>query len=115
MQHGISLASLSNLRQQNQFYGSNFDNVAGQVIEKINAMQKDVNRELKPVVAAAMENAYQWCAAEMGKWQTFPCADTTAWISRLARVIQTSCSLGFCIIITLRVFSILLRLVDPSR
>lgn len=52
--------------QQLQSHTAKFADLVATAIETMNNGQKDINREFTPVIAAAMEDAYNYCTEERG-------------------------------------------------
>jgi len=63
---GTSIPSLHMLQQQIGVYESNIKDLSAVMKDKINATQKDVNREFTPVIEKAMQDAYTACVDERG-------------------------------------------------
>jgi hypothetical protein len=61
------MAGIGMLGQQLRTYEATFAHLTLEIVEAINALQRDANREFVPVVAAGLASAYQWCAVETGK------------------------------------------------
>jgi hypothetical protein len=66
MKQGAGVAGLAMLGQQLRTYEAIFANLTSQMIEVINTLQRDANREFTPVIANKLASAYNWCAAEVG-------------------------------------------------
>lgn len=66
MKQGVGTAGLAMLGQQLRNYEAIFANFTAQMIEVINTLQRDANREFTPVIASKLASAYEWCAAEVG-------------------------------------------------
>ena len=64
---GVGIASLHTLSSQLDTYGSSLKDISVRTAERINTAQKDINREFVPVVADAMETAYDDCTAANGE------------------------------------------------
>ncbi|KAI9753132.1 MAG: Protein kinase C signaling pathway involved MAPKK protein [Chaenotheca gracillima] len=64
--HGTSIASLQMLLQQMGTYEAIFKDLAVALLDRINAEQREINREFTPVICAAMETAYSRCVEERG-------------------------------------------------
>lgn len=67
MQRGTTIAGLAMLGQQLSNYERTFQDLTAQLLEIINANQRDANREFTPVIAEKLASAYTWCANEHGK------------------------------------------------
>ncbi|KAI9789949.1 MAG: hypothetical protein M1835_001330 [Candelina submexicana] len=65
-QNGVGVTGLHVLKQQLQVYESIFKDMGTEMVETINAQQREINREFTPVIAAAMLTAYETCTAEGG-------------------------------------------------
>ncbi|KAL6715665.1 hypothetical protein ACLMJK_006626 [Lecanora helva] len=63
---GSNIAGLSMLQHQVSTYESILKDLATSIREKINAAQKDINREFVPVIERVMITAYEECVAERG-------------------------------------------------
>ena len=58
------------LGQQLRNYENIFTQLAPQMTEVINNLQREANREFTPVIARNLSSAYDWCANESGKNST---------------------------------------------
>jgi len=65
---GASIAGLSMLQHQVSTYETTLKDYSAATKDTINASQKDINREFTPVVEQAMQDAYDVCVAEHGKF-----------------------------------------------
>ena len=65
--NGAGIAGLAMLTQQLQIYEAIFKDVVAISMEAINARQREINREFTPVIAAAMQTAYEAVENEGGK------------------------------------------------
>lgn len=63
---GVSLASLSILKTQLTNYEQFLQDLGTVLINQMNELQRDANRDFTPCVAMAMHDAYEYCAAEGG-------------------------------------------------
>ncbi|KAL1632351.1 hypothetical protein SLS56_003766 [Neofusicoccum ribis] len=63
---GVSIASIAMLSQQLNNYGPFLEAQVHTMKELMTTFQREVNREFTPVIAAAMEHAYDLCASECG-------------------------------------------------
>ncbi|KAK7545338.1 hypothetical protein IWX49DRAFT_500418 [Phyllosticta citricarpa] len=63
---GVSMARLNQLDSQLRNHEGFLNELVSAIVEMVNARQKEVNREFVPVVASAMEHAYQVAADERG-------------------------------------------------
>lgn len=68
---GAGIAGLHTLQQQLGVYETILKDLTGALKETINNSQKEINREFTPVVATAMEAAYQACIDEHGRRPPF--------------------------------------------
>jgi len=66
MKQGAGVAGLAMLGQQLRNYEGIFVNLTQQLVEVINTLQRDANREFTPIIASNLASAYEWCAAEVG-------------------------------------------------
>lgn len=57
------------LGQQLKNHEATFVNLSSQMLETINALQREANREFTPVIAARLALAYDWNVAEVGPGQ----------------------------------------------
>ncbi|KAJ9637247.1 hypothetical protein H2199_007533 [Coniosporium tulheliwenetii] len=64
---GAGAAGMNVLAQQLNVYDQQFAHLAAQMVEVIQNMQRDANREFVPVIADCMTTAYEQCVAESGK------------------------------------------------
>ena len=64
MKTGAGIAGLAMLRNQPQNYEGNFTE---QMIEVIDKLQREANREPTPAIAVNLASSYKWCANEVGK------------------------------------------------
>lgn len=64
--NGGPIASLQMLKHQLNTYKETFKDIATAARDEIITNQKDINREFVPVVAEAMDRAYDGCSAESG-------------------------------------------------
>jgi hypothetical protein len=67
MKSGAGSAGIALLGQQIRNYENIFRQVSQQMIELINNLQREANREFTPVIARNLSTAYDWCANESGK------------------------------------------------
>lgn len=63
---GLGVASLHVLSGQLNTYGDVFKGVATEITAEINVVQREINREFTPIIAAIMTTAYDYCASESG-------------------------------------------------
>ncbi|KAK5708963.1 hypothetical protein LTR17_020189 [Elasticomyces elasticus] len=68
-QKGHGVARIGVLQAQLQTYQAIFADLATMTIAGISEGQREINREFTPVIAAAMQDAYDWCTNETGKGQ----------------------------------------------
>ena len=66
---GAPLPAIGTLAQQLRTYETSFREIANRSTAIISEQQKSANRQFNPIVAAALEVAYDQCANESG---TFP-------------------------------------------
>jgi hypothetical protein len=66
---GSGAAGLAMLGQQLRNYEAIFVNLTGAMLEVINELQREANREFTPVIAESLGAAYEWNAAETGPGQ----------------------------------------------
>lgn len=66
MKNGTGAAGMALLGQQLQNYDALFVTLSQQMVEVINNLQREANREFTPVVARNLSSAYDWCAKESG-------------------------------------------------
>ena len=55
------------LANQLNNYSAIFGDLANAMVGAVNDGQREINREFTPVIAAAMEPAYEYCANERGE------------------------------------------------
>ena len=67
MKAGVGVAGIALLAQQLRNYEAMFQELAAQMGELVNSMQREANREFTPVIARNLSAAYDWCAADTGK------------------------------------------------
>jgi hypothetical protein len=60
-------AGIALLGQQLHNYEIIFTQVSQHMVELINNLQREANREFTPVIARHLSTAYHWCASERGK------------------------------------------------
>lgn len=60
------IAGLSMLSQQLRTYEATFSILTTEMVEAINNLQRDANREFVPVIARNLAPSYQYCASERG-------------------------------------------------
>ena len=70
-QKGFGIAGLAMLGQQLRNYQQAFADLSKALIEQINRLQREANREFTPTIVAAMQPAYFLCVAECGTYITF--------------------------------------------
>lgn len=63
---GVGVASLHTLSQQLTVYKGIFDDIATMGKEFVISKQKEINREISPVIMRAMIGGYNACEAESG-------------------------------------------------
>ncbi|KAK4895594.1 hypothetical protein LTR27_006377 [Elasticomyces elasticus] len=68
-QKGHGVARIGLLQNQLQAYQAIFADLATVMIASINEGQREINREFTPVIAAAMQEAYDACTSETGPGQ----------------------------------------------
>ncbi len=66
MRTGTGVAGLAMLAHQLNNYEGILTNLTAQLIEVINELQREANREFTPIIAANLASSYEWCAAEVG-------------------------------------------------
>ncbi|KAH7364551.1 putative GTPase SLIP-GC [Rhexocercosporidium sp. MPI-PUGE-AT-0058] len=66
MKTGSGSAGITMLAQQLKNYEQIFATLATQMIEMINVLQREANREFTPVIARNLSTAYDYCANESG-------------------------------------------------
>jgi hypothetical protein len=66
MKPGAGSAGIALLGQQLRNYEGIFGQLTTQMIEVINNLQREANREFTPVIARNLSTAYDWCANESG-------------------------------------------------
>lgn len=54
------------LAQQLRTYEATFVHLTAEMVDVINALQREANREFVPVIARNLASAYEWCAQETG-------------------------------------------------
>ncbi|TGO46555.1 hypothetical protein BCON_0318g00050 [Botryotinia convoluta] len=64
--NGSGIAGLSMLSQQLRTYEATFSILTTEMVEAINNLQRDANREFVPVIARSLAPSYQYCASESG-------------------------------------------------
>jgi hypothetical protein len=64
--NGVGVAGLNMLSQQLRNYEGTFVNLTNEMIEVINNLQREANREFTPVIADNLSSAYEFCTAEVG-------------------------------------------------
>ncbi|KAF7946085.1 uncharacterized protein EAE97_005123 [Botrytis byssoidea] len=64
--NGSGIAGLSMLSQQLRTYEATFSILTTEMVEAINNLQRDANREFVPVIAKNLAPSYQYCASESG-------------------------------------------------
>ena len=69
MKTGTGSAGIAMLGQQLKNYEQIFATLATQMIEIINGLQREANREFTPVIARNLSSAYDYCANEVGAGQ----------------------------------------------
>ncbi|TVY91113.1 Nuclear GTPase SLIP-GC [Lachnellula willkommii] len=69
MKQGVGVAGLAMLGQQLRNYEGTFVNLTHEMVELINNLQREANREFTPVIANTLASAYEFCTAESGKGQ----------------------------------------------
>lgn len=69
--NGAGIARLAMLSQQLRTYEATFSILTTEMVEAINTLQREANREFVPVVARKLASAYTWCANEAGKFNMF--------------------------------------------
>ncbi|QSZ34344.1 hypothetical protein DSL72_005935 [Monilinia vaccinii-corymbosi] len=69
LKNGTGIAGLAILAQQLRTYEATFSILATEMLEAINTLQREANREFVPVVAKRLASAYTWCANEVGEGQ----------------------------------------------
>ncbi|ESZ90745.1 hypothetical protein SBOR_8879 [Sclerotinia borealis F-4128] len=67
--NGAGIAGLAMLSQQLRTYEATFSILTTEMVEAINSLQREANREFVPVVAQKLASAYDWCAKEVGAGQ----------------------------------------------
>jgi len=73
---GAGSAGIALLGQQLRNYENIFTQLTNQMVEVINNLQREANREFTPVIARNLSTAYDWCAKESGmitRWSPFLC------------------------------------------
>jgi hypothetical protein len=70
MKAGAGSPGIALLGQQLRNYENIFTLLTQQMVEVINNLQREANREFTPVIAHNLATAYDWCAKESGtnKW-----------------------------------------------
>ena len=63
---GAGAAGMNVLAHQLHVYEQQFAHLAGMMVEIIQNMQRDANREFVPVISQCMTAAYEQCVAESG-------------------------------------------------
>lgn len=66
MEIGTGAAGMALLALQLQNYNALFVTVSQHMVEVINNLQREANREFTPVIARNLSSAYDWCSAESG-------------------------------------------------
>jgi hypothetical protein len=66
MKAGVGTAGIALLGHQLRNYEAIFVQLTQQMIEVINNLQREANREFTPVIARNLSTAYDWCANESG-------------------------------------------------
>ncbi|KAH6709607.1 Dynamin family-domain-containing protein [Leptodontidium sp. MPI-SDFR-AT-0119] len=66
MKTGSGSAGVAMLGQQLKIYEQVFATLATQMLEMINGLQREANREFTPVIARNLSTAYDYCANESG-------------------------------------------------
>ncbi|KAF7903268.1 uncharacterized protein EAF01_006317 [Botrytis porri] len=66
VKNGSGIAGLSMLSQQLRTYEATFSILTTEMVEAINNLQRDANREFVPVIARSLAPSYQYCANEKG-------------------------------------------------
>ncbi|KAJ8060176.1 hypothetical protein OCU04_010521 [Sclerotinia nivalis] len=66
--NGTGIAGLEMLSQQLRTYDATFSILNIEMVEAINNLQRDANREFVPVIAQNLASSYQHCAGESGKF-----------------------------------------------
>ncbi|KAK0126069.1 hypothetical protein ONS95_007689 [Cadophora gregata] len=69
MKTGTGSAGVAMLGQQLKNYEQIFATLATQMIEIINSLQREANREFTPVIARNLSTAYDYCTSESGPGQ----------------------------------------------
>jgi hypothetical protein len=67
---GAGTAGVAMLGNQLRNYENIFTQVTHQMVEVINHLQREANREFTPVIARNLSTAYDWCAHESGMMHT---------------------------------------------
>lgn len=70
-ENGTGIACLDMLAQQLGTYEATFSILTTKMMEVINILQREANREFVPVVARKLASAYTWCANERGTSNMF--------------------------------------------
>ncbi|KAK8172007.1 hypothetical protein BKA80DRAFT_195350 [Phyllosticta citrichinensis] len=66
-QVGVSMARLNQLDNQLRNHDGFLNGLVSAIVELVNTRQKEINREFVPVIAAAMDHAYQVATDERGQ------------------------------------------------
>jgi hypothetical protein len=66
MKAGAGSAGIALLGHQLRNYEGIFRQLTTQMMEVINNLQREANREFTPVIARSLSTAYDWCANESG-------------------------------------------------
>ena len=63
---GVGSAGVQLLGQQLRNYEQIFVTLSGAMMDVVNNLQREANREFTPVIARNLSTAYDWCTAESG-------------------------------------------------
>lgn len=67
LKSGQGAAGLNLLSQQLKNYDAIFTTLVAQMVELVNNLQREANRQYTPVIARSLSIAYDWCANESGR------------------------------------------------
>ncbi len=65
--NGVGIAGFAMLSQQLRNYEVAFADLASKMIEQMNGLQREANRQFTPSIASAMSSAYNWCTEQYGE------------------------------------------------
>lgn len=70
--NGAGIAGLAMLSQQLRTYEATFSILTTEMVEAINNLQREANREFVPVIAKNLSSSYQYCVSEGGMFNFSP-------------------------------------------